>query len=905
VGDGDRNNPGLILEGGYAGITDPSQALGDDGGAIANAGGTVIVDNVRFFNNTATDDGGAIINVALNNSGGSAALTVFDSAFINNTAIGDGPPSPDGGGAIENDSNLDESSGVMATLTVENVLFQNNSSGGTGGAVRNRDGGDASVLQSDFVGNTAASGSADISQTNSSGTTTTLEIDQDTFDALDDSSINGSGDNDIEIVDANLPIISVFQIIGAPDDVDPSQPDIPLSDGQASRIDLGSVIEGNPVTPVAFRVRNDGAADLNLTAQPSASSPFTVTTFATTTVTPGAFVDFNVEFPSSPVGTLNGSVEFGTGTTGDGTFNFDVQAVVNPSSPQIKVELLQAGNPVGEIDDNRLVPISLGNVIQGPGPVTPTSFRITNTGDQDLTLGNVSFTGSDSASFNVNTQPTTPLTPGATTTFDISYDTTVPPATLNGTVGFTTNAFNNPDGTFNFAVQGTVNAGDPTIVVTKINGIPETATDGATTPIFLGDTPSGTPREVTFEVANAGNSELILAVPTLTNMDGFMLGTSSFNPTLAPGATTSFTVTFEGTAQATLDTVVQIGEAGEDPTVSSDGIFDFAIRGTIDGGIATPVPVGDTLTFDGGDRVFIIGDTTQSGSNLELKLNSISSSKILDVRASKVDSSNQVLETTSPLAILPGGLRPNGFSASSQASIFGFSSLASGDRLVVEVQTIDGQTITFNSNQIRVSDIGGGQFSLTFSDNSFGSLELILRQTTVGDPLGSTNNQRQDLEILDLSGVSGNANASFTVYREAVFSNFVGFYRIDDLSGTVGGIAPGQSGYAQAAINARVSAIELSVSNQGLATASAGLSGSAFYAPFILVQAGVNQFLEENPDNFAGAGPQAYFVFQGANPDGVDHIRLLGDNTFGFEDLPGGGDRDFNDIIVKVDISIA
>ena len=42
------------------------------------------------------------------------------------------------------------------------------------------------------------------------------------------------------------------------------------------------------------------------------------------------------------------------------------------------------------------------------------------------------------------------------------------------------------------------------------------------------------------------------------------------------------------------------------------------------------------------------------------------------------------------------------------------------------------------------------------------------------------------------------------------------------------------------------------------------------------------------------------FTYLEANSDGVDHIRLLGNNIFGFEDLPSGGDRDFNDIIVKV-----
>jgi Domain of unknown function (DUF4114) len=40
--------------------------------------------------------------------------------------------------------------------------------------------------------------------------------------------------------------------------------------------------------------------------------------------------------------------------------------------------------------------------------------------------------------------------------------------------------------------------------------------------------------------------------------------------------------------------------------------------------------------------------------------------------------------------------------------------------------------------------------------------------------------------------------------------------------------------------------------------------------------------------------------FLGANSDTADRIRLLGDNTFKFEDLVGGGDRDFNDIIIDI-----
>ncbi|MDJ0693547.1 DUF4114 domain-containing protein [Mastigocoleus sp. MO_188.B34] len=38
--------------------------------------------------------------------------------------------------------------------------------------------------------------------------------------------------------------------------------------------------------------------------------------------------------------------------------------------------------------------------------------------------------------------------------------------------------------------------------------------------------------------------------------------------------------------------------------------------------------------------------------------------------------------------------------------------------------------------------------------------------------------------------------------------------------------------------------------------------------------------------------------------DGNDHIRLLSDNTFGFEDLPNGSDNYYNDLIVEVDFTV-
>ena len=92
----------------------------------------------------------------------------------------------------------------------------------------------------------------------------------------------------------------------------------------------------------------------------------------------------------------------------------------------------------------------------------------------------------------------------------------------------------------------------------------------------------------------------------------------------------------------------------------------------------------------------------------------------------------------------------------------------------------------------------------------------------------------------------------------------------------------------------RIAGIDLTVANQGTATFNGKeLIGGSIFAPFIISNGSVDRVL-------AGQTSQVYFSYLGANSDGVDHIRVLGDNTFGFEDLAGGGDLDYNDIIVNV-----
>ena len=41
-----------------------------------------------------------------------------------------------------------------------------------------------------------------------------------------------------------------------------------------------------------------------------------------------------------------------------------------------------------------------------------------------------------------------------------------------------------------------------------------------------------------------------------------------------------------------------------------------------------------------------------------------------------------------------------------------------------------------------------------------------------------------------------------------------------------------------------------------------------------------------------------FFAFAAANSDGLEHFKYLGDNLFCFEDSLGGGDLDYDDLII-------
>jgi hypothetical protein len=139
--------------------------------------------------------------------------------------------------------------------------------------------------------------------------------------------------------------------------------------------------------------------------------------------------------------------------------------------------------------------------------------------------------------------------------------------------------------------------------------------------------------------------------------------------------------------------------------------------------------------------------------------------------------------------------------------------------------------------------------------------------------------------------------------RDAMYNNELGLYAVDDAAGRVDRLDPGDTGYAAAAL-ADGKAQVIFASGQGSgARAELTLTAGRLYAFYLIQNDTRAHFLARNPQNELGCGPLAFFSLPDANPDAVDHLRASfdasGELTLAWEDLTGGGDRDFNDAIVR------
>ncbi len=192
-------------------------------------------------------------------------------------------------------------------------------------------------------------------------------------------------------------------------------------------------------------------------------------------------------------------------------------------------------------------------------------------------------------------------------------------------------------------------------------------------------------------------------------------------------------------------------------------------------------------------------------------------------------------------------------------------------------------------------------------DGDYNDLEMTVQLTNETVPIGAKNQTNSQTEIIDLQDQTSSTFANFEVASDAGFDNTVGFYRIVDTQGTIRDangnlLKPSDSGYAQAAMQNRID-LNLTKASSGVDTT---LNAGELLAPFIIANGNAEQFLNGNGENNLSASPVAYFSYLDANPDGADHVRSLGDNLWGFEDLPvneANGNPDFDDFVIRANFN--
>ncbi|ALB41830.1 hypothetical protein AA650_16430 [Anabaena sp. WA102] len=205
-------------------------------------------------------------------------------------------------------------------------------------------------------------------------------------------------------------------------------------------------------------------------------------------------------------------------------------------------------------------------------------------------------------------------------------------------------------------------------------------------------------------------------------------------------------------------------------------------------------------------------------------------------------------------------------------------------------------------NSFSLQNVGENLFQLEFKTQGDQSslLKLSLKPTEIEESIGITLQGQHERELVNLYNFIGQSvQAVFPVVAsEAAFANTVGFYRVENPQGAVLDpltgmlVKPGDVNYTQVALRSSQN-YGIHFASQAVGT-SGTWEGGYLYAPFIIANGTMEQALS-NQDS----APLAYFAYIGANSDKVDHIRLLGNNTWGFEDLHGGGDFDFNDIVIQ------
>ena len=216
------------------------------------------------------------------------------------------------------------------------------------------------------------------------------------------------------------------------------------------------------------------------------------------------------------------------------------------------------------------------------------------------------------------------------------------------------------------------------------------------------------------------------------------------------------------------------------------------------------------------------------------------------------------------------------------------------DDLLTQNSSLEGFGTSF-----KTLDISNATDSSANASNGGNTIAISLESEFLGvdDLIASDKGVNPILDFTRFLGLTLEGNVS--VAREANYDSTVGFYKIQNATGSVTDpvtgslITPGTEGYSVAALdssNLYSSFGTLStVDDSTVKNSISSFSDFEMLAPYASV---------------SNTG-KTYFAFAEANADGLSHFREFGNGTIGLEDTYGGGDQDFDDLILGFDFKLS
>jgi hypothetical protein len=241
-------------------------------------------------------------------------------------------------------------------------------------------------------------------------------------------------------------------------------------------------------------------------------------------------------------------------------------------APEINI----TGNSVS-IADGAAIPTTTNGTDFGAVDVTSgtasQTFTIQNNGSAALTVGAITFSGTNASDFTLTSSPSSSIAIGGSSTFSVTFNPSAP-GTRTANISIVNN--DSDENPYNFALTGNGAVPEMNVIGNYI-----TIVDGDTTPDPVDTTDFGSVSigsgsvTVTYTIENTGGSTLNIGTITFsgTNAADFSL-LSAPASTIAAGGSTSFQVDFNPTVLGVKTAIVSIASNDSD-----ENPYNFTISG--------------------------------------------------------------------------------------------------------------------------------------------------------------------------------------------------------------------------------------------------------------------------------------------------------------------------------------